>query len=353
MSALPTLVAPGLPARDRSAARGGFAWWYVDLVDERGDGMVFVVGLGLPFLPGYTSAARAGRAPPAGERPSLSVAHVRDGKLAFWALHERDPARMHWSPGRVRFDTDELEVRLEGDRVRLLASLSGRLPGAPWSAALEVDGPLRRPTADEPVEAPHEWTVLSAVARGRATLRAAGETTTIEGRAYLDRNGGDDALEAYGLRAWTWGRLAFPDRERIWYAARDAEGVSRSLSLEVDADGVSRVSRDGVSLEGLRLGRWGLPRPAAVRVDEHLRVSLPAPIDDSPFYARLRVDADLRGERGRGFAEVCRTDRIDAAWFRPLVAMTVGHDHPSANSVWLPLFGGPQRGGVGRLVGWR
>lgn len=352
MSALPTLVAPGLPTRDRSQAAGGFAWWYVDLVDDHGDGMVFIVGLGLPFLPGYASSARAGRAPPAAERPSVCVAHVRGGRLAFWALHERDPRRLEWSPGRAVMGDDHLDVRVEGGRLRLSARLSGALPGSPWSAELDVDGPLRRPSPGEPPEAKHEWTVMTAVARGRATLTAGGESVTLEGRAYVDRNGGDGALDSFGLAWWTWGRLAFPGRERIWYSARDTSGSERSMALTIAANGVTTVEREGVRCEGARYGRWGLARPAAVQVDDGLRVSLPGPIDDSPFYARLRIDAEESGQTGRGFAEVCRTDRIDAAWFRPLVAMTICHDH-RPDSMWLPLFGGPQTGRFGRLVGMR
>jgi len=46
-------------------APGGFAWWYLDALDARGDGLVVIWSFGLPFLPGYRSASRRGLAPPA------------------------------------------------------------------------------------------------------------------------------------------------------------------------------------------------------------------------------------------------------------------------------------------------
>lgn len=350
---LPTLCAPGLPDVERAQAPGGFTWWYVDLVDERGDGLVVIVALGLPFLPGYASAARAARPQRAIERPSVCVSHVVGGRLAFWALHETDPAKVDWRPGSVRLGDQTVDVALGADTVRFEAHLAGELPGAPWSLSLTIEGPRRKPTPGEPVRAAHEWSVMTVMARGTARLSVAGRETLLEGRAYLDRNAGDGTLEALDVARWSWGRLAFPDRERIWYEAVDRSGVARSLALSITGDGVCTLERDGVVPTGVRHGWWALPCPASVQVDEGLRVDLPAPLDDSPFYARFRVDADDSGAIGRGFAEVCVPGRIDAAWFRPLLSMTVCHDHaPAANSMWLPLFGGPREGRLQRLVGW-
>ena len=52
---------------------GGFVWWYLDLGDHAGDGVVVIVGFGLPFLPGVEGAGRAGHPVPALERPSVTV----------------------------------------------------------------------------------------------------------------------------------------------------------------------------------------------------------------------------------------------------------------------------------------
>ena len=51
-----SLTSPDTPL-DRTLldVAGGFAWWYLDLVDERGDGLVLIWSFGLPFLPGYAA----------------------------------------------------------------------------------------------------------------------------------------------------------------------------------------------------------------------------------------------------------------------------------------------------------
>jgi carotenoid 1,2-hydratase len=358
--ALPTLVAPSPTDPARADAPGGFTWWYADLVDGDGNGAVAIFALGLPFLPGYASAARAGSAPPARQRPSVFFTAVRGGRPWFWALHETDPADVVWEADRVRFGASTLEVRLDGGRAQWTAELAGALPGCPWRAQVEVEGPLRRATRGEPAAAPHEWTVLSAVARGRASIRAGGDALRIDGRAYLDRNTGDrwlDGLDGLDVADWTWGRVALPGRERVWYVATSRDGAVHARALTVEADGRSSVAPGGAEVVGWRHTAWGLRVPTAVTVrgdDPALTVTLRAPIDDSPFYARFLVEAEEAGERGRGFAEVCRPDRIDAAWFRPLLRMTVCSDHrPRDNSVWLPLFGGTRAGRLQRLVGWQ
>lgn len=346
--ALPTLVCSPLPDKAQIEAEGGFSWWYVDLVDEHGSGLVVIVALGLPFLPGYASSARAGTAPPARSRPSICVSALREGKPSFYALHEIDPKSVQWSADRVRMGDSELSVAIEGGRVSCEARLSGVLPGCPWSLSLSVRGPLRRPDPSEPERAEHEWSVLTAVAEGRATLEAASMRTEISGRAYLDRNAGDRSLEGFDLERWSWGRLAFPGRERIWYLARDTKGQESSLSLEIGADGATQLRRGCVRGSGSRLGRWGLPSPRAL-VDGDLEISPGILIDDSPFYSRFLCSYEGALGRARGFSESCMPSRIDRAWFRPLLRMAVCHEG-SANSMWLPLFSGPSEGRLSRLI---
>jgi hypothetical protein len=278
---------------------------------------------------------------------------IRGGVPWFWALHETDPDPVVWDADRVRLGGSSLEVRVEGGRVRWVAALAGALPGCPWRAEIEVEGPLRRPSPGEPAAAPHEWTILSAVARGSVSVQAGGDALTFQGRAYLDRNAGDRWFDALDVADWTWGRVALPGRELVWYVARGHDGQVHPRAVTVDAAGRTRVS-DRAEIVGWRHTAWGLRVPTAVAVGPGLTVTLPAPIDDSPFYARFLVQAREGGDVGRGFAEVCRPDRIDQAWFRPLLRMTVCSDHrPRANSMWLPLFGGTRSGRLRRLVGWQ
>lgn len=348
-TALPTVVGPSLQDPARGDAPGGFAWWYCDLVDDDGNGVIAILSLGLPFLPGYASLARRSEAPAARLRPSVFLSAVRNHRLCFWALHEVEPSDVVWEADRVRLGGSGLDVRIEGGQVYMQAALQGQLPGCAWHAELDVIGPLRQPSGPEPSQAAHEWTILTAVARGTASLTARSEHLAVEGRAYFDRNAGDASLDGLDCASWTWGRLAFPAAERVWYLATDTEGRHHSLAMTVHADGRSELVRGIVEARGQRRGRWGMPYPAEIAVGDSLAVRMPRPIDDSPFYARYVVQGECDGQPGLGFAEACVPSRIDQAWFRPLLRMTVARDQ-GRNSVWLPLFGGPLRGRYARLA---
>jgi hypothetical protein len=70
---------------------GGFTWFYVDLVDEQGRGATLIWSWGLPFLPGYAKAARAGHPQLPIERPSVNLVVYEGGREIFYLLSELPP----------------------------------------------------------------------------------------------------------------------------------------------------------------------------------------------------------------------------------------------------------------------
>lgn len=328
--ALPTRVRPGPPQLERLGP-GGSAWTYLDLVDAEGNGLVLISSVGLPFLPGYASAARSGRAEHPLDHPSLVLSTIVGGRPDFYALHRFRPGE---GPG-------EIAVTADG-ALRVEADLRGTLPGCDWEARISVVGAPRIPSAGEPTRSPHEWTVLSAGAEATAVIRAGDTERSFTGRAYVDRNLCETSLDALGVSDWHWGRVAMPDGDLVWYSARGPDGDAASL-VHIGRGGETTDLSSEIRTTGVRYGRWGLARPAVVHLlgaDVHLD----HPIDDSPFYTRLLLST---GGRTVGFAEACRTDRIDQPWMRPLVRMAVAGPGPS--SVWLPLFCGPRQGRIARL----
>jgi carotenoid 1,2-hydratase len=361
-----------------AVAPGGFAWWYLDVVTPEGDGLVLIWSYGLPFLPGYAGAARAGRAERPSDRPSLNVVVYRGGRPVVYLLQEYGPgdaeAVAGFEPGadpaagetdaglHLRLGGSRFASRVEGGRRRVEVEIDCAMPGTRerLRGTVRVDGVARRAEGGEtdPPDEPHVWTPLTGPAHGEVALRCGDRAVArFAGRAYHDRNGGSVPLHGLGMDFWMWGRLPFRDREAIYYLLwpHGSEHPERCIGVEIDQGGKTR------RIPGLRLERAeprrtlaGLPWSARLRLlqgrDPWLEVRHTRVIDSGPFYLRFLSEAtSADGERATGMGELCYPERVDQALLRPLVRMKVHRVH-GGNSMWLPLFTGPHRGRVIRLL---
>jgi len=345
-------------------APGGFSWWYADLLDERGSGLVVIWGFGIPFVPGYTSAARRGVAPRPLERPSLNVAAYRHGRPALYLLQEYPSDLASWSlvAGTWRFGDSVIRSGERDGRRWVRADLDCPVPGSKdrLTGQVKVEGVVRRPAASRRAsESPHLWTPLLGPARGTAELGFGDTVMSISGPAYHDRNASSAPLSALGIRRWMWGRTLRGDTLIVWYALwPEGDGAPPRLEvLSVDAAGATTHLEEVELVLGAPLRGWlGMPRwrtGALLRAGRPwLDLAFGAPVDDGPFYVRQQVA--VRGSDGDtsvGWSEVCVPGRVDLAVHRPLVSMA-HHRVDGTNSWWLPLFSGPRTGRVGRLTRW-
>ncbi len=358
---------------------GGFAWWYVDLVDEGGDGVVLIWSFGLPFLPGIGRDSRSGRPSEPRKRPSLTLSLYEGGTQTAYLFQEHGAVHASWTPPSTPCEGSEIgdehwvfgdtritsrvvdgrrmvDVQLDcpvpsGGRIRGTITVRG-----PCCTLAETPAETRRPHGvDGAVD--HAWAPVSMVADGRAELDVDGRSVQLHGRAYHDRNAGRRPLHDLGIRRWSWGRLAFSDREVIWYQLEPeaADEPARHMVLEVLPDGSTR-STEGSALEvgPQRWSPFGLRWPTWIRFEDvngkPVEVRFHHKVDDSPFYHRYLVEGICGEERARGIAELVVPGRMDMGWMRPLVRMRV-HRVDGPNSFWLPLFTGDQNGRLGRLVG--
>ncbi len=365
MSALIHMAAPDHRlARGLLDANGGFVWWYLDLLDEGGNGLVLIWSYGLPFLPGYAQAARDGNAPAPRDRPSLNVALYRNGELDCYLLQEYRADAAHWAHDgdHWRMGSNEMATRVEGGVRKLEIHLDAPVPGTSERLVgeIRVEGVARQPNDEAPTAADgelpvHDWSPLCGPAKGEADLRCGQEIYAIRGRAYYDRNGGKSAQHELGMEYWLWGRIPLPDRERIYYLLWP-EGGDDVVTYGVDIfeDGTTETVHD-LEVERLepRRGMAGLTywrRLKLTRAGEPwLEVTHESVVDDGPFYMRYHVRASTSEASALGFAELCYPDLVDRDLHRPLVRMRV-HQVDGRNSMWLPLFTGPKRGRVSRLV---
>jgi len=356
---------------DVLATPGGFAWWYLDITDAHGNGLVLIWSFGLPFLPGYASAARRDQAPPARKRPSLNICIYRDGDLDFYLLQTYAPdAVERTAPGEWQFGQTELKTESRGDSRHARVDLDCPIPGSDGHATgrIEASGPRARfeEGALEPSDRPlHEWRLLTATADGSFEITCPDTTYTATGRAYHDCNLGRRPLHELGIDYWMWGRMPRENHEFIYYilwpsedgraGAPPTDRSTTSFGLTIDSDGHTELHRDLAcrrhhrqrSLGGMtwwdRLD-W---LPATSNADEpNLSITYRDKIDSGPFYLRFMTESDGH----RGIAECIAPHRIDLARHRPLVNMRVDHRH-QANSMWLPLFSGPKASRVRRLLG--
>lgn len=326
---------------------GSLVWWYVDLVDDRGNGAVCIWSFGLPFLPGVCGAARSGNPQDPRTRPSFNLAIYEAGRPAFYTLVELPPEAAVWDGDTCHFGSSTFRSRVDEDEVVVEATFDAELfaPRLPLKGSLAVRGPRVRGLGD--VRNPHHsWEPLSmGAARGRLDVACGDFRASLAGRAYHDRNGGERPLTGLGLTSWRWGRIALPEGEAVFSVP---DGSGPSTVIIVDRDGTATAH----DVHGPRLydyaTAWFGPRwPRRLELPTEvgtLVVEQWALVDDAPFYQRALVRGTWGGVSGAGVAERVIVDRIDAAWMRPLVQMRV--DRGSDSSMWLPLFNGPRRRGA-------
>ena len=325
---------------------GALVWWYVDLVDELGNGAVCIWSYGLPFLPGVVSAARRGAPLVAATRPSWNLAIYRDGRPDFYVLQEVDPQACTWEPGHWAMGGCRFTQVVQDGRLRLDIEFDSQLAGPrlPVQGHLTMQGPLRTGLGSAEARNPrHSWEPLClGSAEGQLSLSCGDYRAHVAGRAYHDRNGGAAPLSEIGLSAWRWGRFSFPHGDLVFTTV---QGEGEDFVVWVDRQG--RAERHEVvraQERAFRSAWFGPAWPERIDLSTPLGpigIHMTSLVDDAPFYQRALGTAWLDGRLGHGIAEHVLIDRLDRWWMRPLVQMRV--DRGPRSSMWLPLFNGPRQ----------
>ena len=362
-----------------AATPGAFAWWYADLVDAAGNGVVVIAGEGLPFLPGLASAARAGTPLRPTERPAVNVAVYEAGRCTFYALQELPPSMQTAlsSPTSLELAgcqwrlhdgtlTIDLVVRTPVGHVRGQVVLQGaarhdvalRTLGATWASLSEVQ---------------HRWAPQLGPCRGTATLSIDGRDVVIAGSGYHDRNSALRPLHALGIRWWTWARAVVEVDGRaelrvvyaLWPDGSHDSDAPAAFGVVVDEHGHTRCVDVTLQLSLSRtwLGMRRVRRLVATTAAGAFLVGEDAGVvDDGPFYLRSLWRAGV-GEPAdiAGFIEVVSPHDVDRDWQRPFVRMKVSPAHDVSTSsqasaarasLWHPLLAGTRAGRFGRQWRW-
>lgn len=351
-------INPDLPAKG-----GGFLWWYADLLDDQGNGIVLIWSLNLPFLPDVSYGLRAGDRPVPAQHPSLNIVVHKGGKPAFYLLQQHSPGEWKWDPAGGTWRVGATRICLKGStkgHARLEATLDCSVPetGERLTGTVVVEGARRLAGDTVRTDSVHLWCPLITATEGTADLAWGDQRLQVTGRAYVDRNESPVGLTELGIDRWWWGRLPFSDHELIWYRldSKDPAVPSKQFLLRVEPDGQSRLSEGGIALGPTQTGWYGLSYPATLDLTEAdgtaVRVLVQEVTDDGPFYQRFVVVAERGGERVHGVAELVVPDRIALPGMRRLIDMKV-HQASRSNSFWLPLFAGGAHHRLGKLLGRR
>jgi carotenoid 1,2-hydratase len=342
------------PSSHALEARGGFTWWYTEILDPAHErALVVIWSFGLPFLPGYASRERAGNAPPARSLPSVNVVGYERGREVLYLLHQFDETRAHVDEHTVVLGESTFVLDPKNGTMR--ASIDLPVPGSTdrLRGEIVVDGQAVTMPIDHAADIAHVWCPVLLPAQGRAALVSGRTTFTVAGHAYVDHNEGDRALHRLGIAHWLWGHAPTANGgERIFYLLTpDSDKVPEAHAFSVDASGVFRIERDvRIDITRSHAPRFGMPGLARANVTVEARpfldLHMQALVDDGPFYLRYLARTDGAEP---GTTEVIAPARIDTDLLRPLVRMRVSSE-TTRPSVFLPLFSGPRMGRLRRLM---
>ncbi len=331
---------------------GGFLWWYLDIIDQEGNGLVLIWSFGLPFLPNYANSARKGIAPAPKSRPSLVLSIYQNFQQECYLFQEYEEADASWESNSWTFD----RTSISSTSKTLNISLHMSIPNTDLviTGDIAVEG-TSRSNGSRLHDTPHEWVPLLMPAKGQFHLQAGALKYTGTGRAYHDHNSSLVPLHDLNIERWWWGRIALPDREWIWYSLLPKDHSPRiDISISVTDAGETEIHDVAATdLQKLSKSIFGLSAPKSFHIEtpwkERVLVNVCSTIDDGPFYQRYMITTNTTIGSGFGYAEQVVPDCVDNNWIRPLVQMRVAN--PQRNSFWLPLFCGPQKGRWGRLFG--
>lgn len=292
---------PGGPDFSQAVPKGGYVWWYVDGISDDGNHALTIIAfIGSVFSPYYALARRFGRGDPH-NHCALNVA-LYGCSAKHWALTERtredlrrDARSLQIGPSRLDWDGDGLVVHVDEITVPWPSRLKGVVrvrPAALTRCVFDLDG-----------EGRHQWHPVAPCAEIEVVMER--PRLSWRGHGYLDCNFGDEPLEAAFVE-WDWTRAQIGSRTAVLYDTFPRHGPPVSLALRFDPNG--RVEEFAAPPRAdLPSTIWRIARHA--RSDDrtpHLIKTL----EDTPFYARSLVAAQIAGEQTLGVHESLSLDRV-------------------------------------------
>jgi len=300
------------PNFDQPVAAGGYAWWYVDALDEHGRFGLAIIGfLGSVFSPYYARARRRGHADP------LNYCALNIGlylpRRRYWTMTERPSSRVHRSdtqlaigPSAMLWGGDGLRIDFDEITAPLPARVRGTVRVHPHFAfdrdiALETTGT-------------HRWRPIAPRAHVEVDLQS--PPLRWRGTGYFDSNAGSAPLEQ-AFFSWQWMRAHLArDVTMITYDSLPRSDRATSLDIRIERDRFELGEKPRLRT-GLASTAWGLPR--AVATETGTQASIVRALESGPFYARSLLGVTLGGRPALAVHETLSLARFAAPWVRALL----------------------------------
>jgi len=228
-------------------------------------------------------------------------------------MTERGSGQLHRSadtlaigPSRVHWDGDALTVQIDERGAPLPQRVRGTVrlhPKALTDHRIDLD-PAGR----------HRWWPIAPESRVEVDLEQ--PSLRWAGSGYLDTNGGDEPLEA-GFREWDWSRAKLRQGSAVLYDMTYLDGARRSLALRFDDKGAAEPFEPPPSAALPQTFWWRIPRATQTEPGSEARII--ETLEDTPFYARSTVSAQLLGEPVTAFHESLSLTRFDTGWVQVLL----------------------------------
>lgn len=220
-----------------------------------------------------------------------------------WAMTERSRGAVNRTrttfdvgPSGLRWDGSTLTISLDEVTAPIPSRIRGTVRLTPRSfnaQAFSLDTHGR-----------HRWWPIAPSAHVEVDLGHPG--IAWQGTGYLDHNIGIEPLEA-GFRSWDWSRACLADGTAILYDADCRDGSSTTLALHVAANG-DLTELQPPEPAALPRTRWRLAR--TTRADAGTIPRVHATLEDTPFYGRSLIGADLYGQSTIAMHETLSLDRF-------------------------------------------
>lgn len=280
---------------------GGYAWWYVDALSDDGmHGLTMIAFIGSVFSPYY---AWSGWIDPL-QHCAINVALYRlDGRGGRWSMTERgsnavlrDASHFTVGPSRLRWENGVLIADIEEITFPLPSRLSGTVRLTPQ---VQTNHEVVLDDAGK-----HIWHPLAP--RARVELAFKSPDLRWSGDGYFDTNRGSEPLER-AFQSWHWGRAHRGDDLMLFYDVARRNGSESALALAVDNTGqVSEVASPPT--QALANTFWHIGRTAWA--DAGTSIGVIKTLEDTPFYARSALSAQLGGQKVTMMHESLNLDRL-------------------------------------------